>query len=140
MLAAKDVLFHWDSTYSVNIGILDTQHKTLVAMVNDLHQAMTEGSGKDKLRGILSNLVKYTQAHFATEERLMQSHGYPDFLAHKSQHEDLTNTVLDLQSRFLSNQVGLSIEVMEFLKDWLVKHILGSDKKYTPFLNAKGVR
>jgi hemerythrin len=140
ILTAKDVLFHWDSTYSVNIGILDTQHKTLVAMVNDLHQAMTEGSGKDKLGGILSNLIKYTQGHFATEERLMQSHGYPAFLAHKSEHDGLSKTVLDLQHRFLANQVGMSIEVMEFLRDWLVKHILGSDKKYMPFLNANGVR
>jgi len=140
MPTANAVLFRWDTTYSVNIGILDTQHKTLVTMINDLHQAMTEGSGKDKLGGILSNLIKYTQANFATEERLMQTHGYPDIHAHKSEHEGLTNTVLDLQRRFRSNQVGLSIEVMDFLKTWLVKHILGSDKKYSPFLNAKGVR
>jgi len=140
MPIANAVLFHWDSTYSVNIGVIDAQHKTLVAMVNDLHQAMVEGSGKAKLGGILSNLIKYTQAHFATEERLMQSHGYPDFLAHKLEHQGLTDTVLDLQSRFLATQVGLSIEVMDFLKGWLMKHILGSDKKYSPFLNAKGVR
>jgi len=140
MPTANTVLFHWDATYSVNIGIIDTQHKTLVGMVNDLHQAMAQGSGKDKLGGILSNLVKYTQAHFATEERMMQSHGYPEFLAHKSEHESLTSTVLDLQRRFLANEVGLSVDAMEFLKDWLVKHILGSDKKYTPFLNAQGVR
>jgi len=140
MPTANAVLFCWDSTYSVNIGVIDTQHKTLVTMINDLHQAMAKGSGKEKLGGILSNLIKYTRAHFATEETLMQTHGYPGFLAQKSEHESLTKTVLDLQSRFLSNQVGLSIEVMDFLKDWLVKHILGSDKKYTSFLNAKGVR
>jgi len=140
MPTANEMLFQWNNSYSVHIGVIDTQHKTLVSMVNDLHQAMTGGSGKDKLGGILSNLIKYTQAHFATEERLMQSHGYPDFLAHKSEHDNLTHTVLDLQRRFLSGQVALSIEVMEFLNDWLVKHILGSDKKYSPFLNAHGVR
>ena len=140
MPAASTVLFRWDATYSVNIAIVDTQHKNLVSMVNELHQAMGEGSGKDKLGPILSDLVKYTQAHFATEERLMQSHGYPDFLAHKAEHDCLTRTVMDFQRRFLSNEVGLTLEVMEFLRDWLVKHILGSDKKYSPFLNAKGVR
>jgi hemerythrin len=140
MPTAHAVLFHWDSTYSVNVGVLDAQHKTLVTMINELHGAMTERTGKDKLGGILSNLIKYTQAHFASEERLMQSHGYPDFPAHKSEHENLTKTVLDLQRRFLANQTGMSIEVMEFLRDWLSNHILGSDKKYGPFLNAKGVR
>jgi len=33
----------------------------------------------------------------------------------------------------------MSVEVMEFLKDWLEKHILGTDRKYGPFLNDKGV-
>jgi len=38
------------------------------------------------------------------------------------------------------NEVGLTIEVMDFLKGWLGKHILGSDKRYGPFLNAQGMR
>jgi len=139
MPTASKPLFQWDTTYSVNISVLDSQHRNLVSMVNELHQAMVEGSGKDKLGQILSDLIKYTQGHFAAEERLMQSHGYPDFDAHKSQHEALTATVLEFQRRFLANEIGLTVEVMEFLKDWLVKHIMGSDKKYTPFLNAQGV-
>lgn len=140
MPPASTLLLHWDAAYSVNIAILDSQHRTLVSMINELHQAMGEGSGKDKLGQILSNLVKYTQSHFATEERLMQSHGYPDLPAHKAQHDHLTGTVMDFQRRFLSNEVGLSVEVMEFLRDWLVNHIMGSDKQYAPFLNARGVR
>ena len=78
--------------------------------------------------------------HFATEEMLMQSHGYPDYPTHKAEHEQLASKVVDFQNKFLSKEVGLTIEVMEFLKDWLSKHILASDKKYSPFLNSKGVR
>jgi hemerythrin len=140
MTTASTVLFPWDSSYSVNIAIVDMQHKNLVSMVNELHQAMAGGTGKDKLGPILSNLIEYTQGHFATEERLMQTHAYPDFPAHKSEHEHLTGKVKDFQRRFLSNEVGLTLELMEFLKDWLSKHILGCDKKYSPFLNARGVR
>jgi len=139
MVAASGVLFTWNDSFSVNIGVIDMQHKKLVSMVNELHQAMVEGSGKEKLGNILSNLINYTRDHFTTEERLMRTHAYPDFLAHKSEHEHLTGTVVDFQRRFQSNEVGLTIEVMEFLKNWLCNHILGSDKKYSPFLNAKGV-
>jgi hemerythrin-like metal-binding protein len=139
MAGASGGLFHWDDSFRVNIGVIDMQHQKLMSMVNELHQAMVEGSGKHKLGEILSNLIKYTRDHFATEERLMQSHACPDFLAHKCEHEHLTATVLDFQRRFLSNEVGLTIEVMDFLKDWLRNHILGSDKRYSPFLNAKGV-
>ena len=139
MAVASAVLFTWEDTFSVNIRIIDMQHKKLVSMVNELHQAMVKGSGKDKLGSILSNLVEYTRGHFTTEERLMRTHAYPDFLAHKSEHDHLTEKVMDLQRGFRSNEVGLTIEVMEFLKDWLRDHILGYDKKYSPFLNAKGV-
>jgi hemerythrin len=139
-MATGTVLFPWNDSYSVNIGTIDVQHKNLVNIVNELHQAMKGGVGRDKLGQILSDLIKYTQEHFATEERLMYGHAYPEFPAHKSEHERLTSTVLGFQRRFLSNEVGLSVDVMEFLENWLIKHILGSDKKYSPFLIAKGVR
>jgi hemerythrin-like metal-binding protein len=140
MATATSVLFPWSDTYSVNIGIIDAQHKNLVNIVNELHQAMTTGKAKQELGKILSVLIKYTQVHFKTEETFMESHRYPDYAYHKSQHEQLAKTVLDFQSKFQKNEVGLTIEVMDFLKDWLGKHILGADKKYTPFLNSKGVR
>lgn len=140
MGTATALLFPWSDTYSVKIGVIDMQHKNLVSIVNELHQAMVAGQGKQQLGKILSNLIKYTQVHFKTEENFMESHQYPEFIHHKSEHDHLTKTVLDFQSKFQRNETGLTIEVMDFLKDWLSKHILGSDKKYTPFLNAQGVR
>lgn len=139
MATAVKLLFPWNDSYSVQIGIIDMQHKNLVKLVNDLHQAMVVGRGKDKLGKILSSLISYTRAHFKTEEHFLESHRYPDYATHKSEHDQLTKTVLDLQGKFLRNECGLTVEVMDFLKDWLGKHILGSDKKYTPFLNSKGV-
>ena len=140
MATATALLFPWSETYSVEIGIIDMQHKNLVKIVNDMHQAMVGGHGKEQLGRILSSLVSYTQAHFKTEESFMQSHGYPEYATHKVEHDRLTKTVLDFQSKFQKNQVGLTLEVMEFLKDWLGKHIMGTDKRYTPFMHSKGVR
>jgi hemerythrin len=131
-------LFPWSDTYSVRIGVIDVQHKNLVNIINELHQAMVEGHGKQQLGKILSHLIKYTQVHFKTEENFMESHQYPEYIHHKSEHDHLTKTVVDFQGKFQRNEIGLTIEVMEFLKDWLGKHILGSDKRYAPFLNAHG--
>jgi hemerythrin len=139
MVTTPPLLFPWSETYSVKIGIVDTQHKNLLNLLNELHQAMVEGHGKAKLGQVLSNLVKYTQFHFATEERLLQLHEYADFPAHKAEHDQLASTVLEYQRKFIANEIGLSVEVMNLLKDWLSKHILGSDKKYAAFLNTKGV-
>jgi hemerythrin len=140
MATVTALLFPWNDTFSVQIGVIDMQHKNLVNIVNELHQAMVARQGRQDLGKILSGLIKYTQVHFKTEENFMELHRYPEYIHHKSEHEQLTKTVLDFQSKFQNNEVGLTIDVMDFLKSWLSKHIMGSDKKYTPFLNAKGVR
>lgn len=139
MAVTTALLFPWKDTYSVKIGVIDVQHRGLVNYLNELHLAMVEGRGKETLGKILANLIKYTQNHFATEERLLQLHGYPDYTSHKAEHDHLTTKVLGFQTRFQANEVGLTLDVMEFLKDWLSHHILGSDQKYSPFLNAQGV-
>lgn len=140
MATATTLLFPWSSTYSVNIGVVDSQHKVLVDLINELHRAMITRTGKEHLGKILSNLVKYTQGHFKAEEGILQLNQYPDFINHKAEHDRFTQTILDFQRKFQKSEIGLTIGVMDFLKDWLIKHIMGVDKKYAPFLNAKGVQ
>ncbi|MFH7320684.1 bacteriohemerythrin [Desulfurivibrio sp. D14AmB] len=133
-------LFSWKEEYSVNIKEIDDQHKELVAMINELHEAMMQQRAKDVLGKILNKLVAYCAGHFATEERLMQANGYPDYAAHKVKHDKMTAKVLALQSDLKANKLNLTVEVSQFLRDWLDKHILGTDKKYSAHLNAKGVK
>lgn len=139
MATATGLLFPWSDTYSVKIGVIDMQHKNLANIINELHQAMVGGQGKQQVVKGLSNPIKYTQIHFKTEENFMVSHQYPDYMNHKTEHDRLTKTAREFQDKFQRNEVGLTIDVMEFLKNWLSKHILGSDQRYAPFLNAQGV-
>jgi len=132
-------LITWTDALSVNIKEIDEQHKKLIAMVNELHSAMGAGKGKAAMGAVLGGLVEYTKTHFAFEEGLMQKHNYVGYLSHKGQHDELTKQVLDLQSRFKEGKTLVTVEVMNFLKDWLSNHIQNSDKKYGPFLNGKGI-
>jgi hemerythrin len=129
----------WSPALSVNVKQFDDQHKKLVNMVNDLHDAMKIGKGNEVLGKILDGLISYTASHFADEERLMTTHAYPGFSAHKVEHEKLVKQVLELQQKFRSGQPILTNNVMTFLKDWLVKHIQGDDKKYGIYFNSKGI-
>ena len=140
MATAIAVLFPWNDTYSVKIAIIDIQHKKLIDIINELHQAMATGKGRDQLGTILSGLVSYTQSHFKSEEGILLSHQYPDFANHKPEHERFVQTLLDFQRKFENKELGVTIEVMGFLKDWLAKHIMGVDQKYAPYLHSKGVR
>lgn len=132
-------LFPWSDTYSVKIAIVDSQHKVLVDLINELHQAMMARRGKESLGGVLASLIKYTKSHFAAEEGLMRTNQYPDLVNHKGEHERFTQTIEDFQGRFQRNEVAMTVDVMDFLKDWLAKHIMGVDKQYVPHLAARGV-
>jgi hemerythrin len=132
-------LITWTDALSVNIKAIDDQHKKLITLINDLHSAMGSGKGKEAIGTVLDGLVEYTKTHFAYEEALMQKHNYVGYLGHKSQHDELTKQVLDLQSRYKEGKTLVTVEVMNFLKDWLSNHIQNTDKKYTSFLNSKGV-
>jgi hemerythrin len=85
-------------------------------------------------------LVDYTKVHFAREEKLFGQTGYPEAVPHKQQHDALTRQVLDVQRKYAAGAAAtVSLEVMHFLRDWLIKHIQGTDQKYRSHLNAKGI-
>lgn len=132
-------LLIWKDDYSVNIKEIDEQHKNLIAMINELHDAMAQKKAKEALSEILKKLADYTVSHFAKEENLMRANGYPEYDEHRNKHEKMTAKVLALQDDLKQEKISLSIEVMEFLKNWLDKHIMGTDKKYSDFLNSKGI-
>jgi hemerythrin len=132
-------LFNWNDSYSVNIKEIDSQHKVLIGLINELHDGMKVGKGKEILKKILDELVKYTVFHFDHEEKLFTSHNYPESFLHKRAHADLIQQVKSLKENYDNGKTVLSMDVMNFLKDWLGNHILGTDKKYSSYLNGKGV-
>jgi len=133
-------LIQWDQAYSVSIGSIDNQHKRWIELVNNLHQAMLEGKGKDVLDQTLNAMIDYTKVHFSTEEKLMSQHGYGEFAAHKKLHDQFIERVAQLQQRKDSGEKALTIDVMTTLKDWLINHIQKVDTRYSGFLKEKGVQ
>ena len=130
----------WSQQYSVGVRQFDDQHKKLIALVNELHEAMKSGKGKEVLAHVLGELVSYTRTHFKAEEQLMQIHAYPDAAAHRQLHEELTEKAVALKRDLEAGNSMLTLPVMDFLKTWLQNHIMGTDKKYTAFFNGKGVQ
>jgi len=131
----------WSPAFSVKVTKFDNQHKKLVDLVNQLHDAMKAGQGNAALGVVLQSLITYTATHFKDEEQVMQVNGYPELAKHKAIHAELVKKVLELQQKFKEQAGGgiLTMSVMSFLKDWLVTHIQGEDKKYGVFLNSKGI-
>jgi len=131
-------LFTWKPEYNVGHPEIDAQHRKLVEILNSLHEAMLARLTEAQLSKILDELVLYTEKHFASEERLMVQHSYPGVLAHKRLHQELTGKVIDFRNQMRAGRASLSIELMHFLKDWLAKHIKGSDREVGVYLKSKG--
>ena len=133
-------LMTWSDALSVQVEEIDNQHKRLVDLVNQLHDAMVQGKGRDVMGKTLAGLIDYTRTHFAFEQELMARYNYPASLLHKTEHDDLTQKVVDLQSQYLAGKAALSVEVMSFLKIWLATHIQKTDRQFGRFLNGKGMK
>ncbi len=135
----KKGMFEWNPEYSVNIGSIDGQHQNLFRIAAELHSAMSAGRAKGVLSQILDRLVQYTAVHFTYEERLMQSHGYPGLEEHKKEHRALTKQVMDFQADFDAGRAAVTVQLLQFVRQWLRDHIAQSDQRYAPFLRQRKV-
>lgn len=132
-------IFIWKPEYSVSVSVFDAQHKKLFALAQNLQDAMRAGKGRDVLARCLNDLVAYTKTHFAEEESLLERHDYPDLSTHRLQHAQLIKKISEFQDQFNSGNAFITIELMEFIQNWIAKHILQSDHNYGAFFNNLGV-
>jgi hemerythrin-like metal-binding protein len=98
---------------------------------------MKTGQSKTQMSGILGELAKYAKTHFAAEEKEMLAIGYPEIGAHITEHVKFTRKVDDFLANFSSGVAGVSVELMQFLNDWLVQHICHTDQKYSELMVRK---
>jgi len=127
----------WDDSFLVGVEVFDNDHKYLVKLINNLHSGLMAGFGVSEMTFILDDLVRYTNVHFGREEALMRKHAYPDYEEHRGAHADLVRKLLDFQSQLASGKKVFSIELMSFLKDWLLTHILKTDMRYSGFFKQR---
>ena len=132
-------MIQWSNALSVGVREIDGQHQRLVKLINDLDEAMRVGKGKEMLGKIVSELAGYAQVHFSTEEKYFDQFGYPEAPEHKQEHRRFIEKVSRFKAEFDAGRLGLTIEIMSFLGDWLKGHILGKDKRYSAFFNEKGL-
>lgn len=131
-------MLEWNDGLSIHVAEIDAQHQELVDMVNTLHDSMVDGADERILFDIVERMLRYTNVHFGTEETYMAQYAYPETAAHKAEHADFMTKAAQVAADQRAAKQGLSMEVLNFLGDWLVTHINGSDKRLGEFLVSKG--
>jgi hemerythrin len=132
-------MFNWDSSYSVGIQEMDDQHRKLIEIINELGQTLDRGENRDAAVKVLNGLVAYTKEHFALEELYFRQFDYEKTDEHINEHVDLVAQVEKLIYQFETTGKFDIPNVIEFLKTWLLEHILGADQEYVRCFKDNGL-
>ena len=133
-------LMEWSESLSVNVIEIDKQHQHLIGVVNELHDAMGKRKGKEVLGKTFNGLIGYAEDHFITEEKYFEKFGYPDADSHKNEHTKFVEKLAEFKVRFDGDEQSLTIDLMDFLVDWLHNHLQIFDMEYRPFFNTHGLK
>jgi hemerythrin len=122
----------WKADYEVGVKLIDEQHEKLFEIADRAYKLLTNDfilDKYDRITEILGELKEYTIFHFKSEEEYMLSVGYKKFLSHKVIHEDFIKSIdnLDLHEIYLNQDESVK-KILEFVVDWIDKHILNEDK------------
>ena len=130
----------WKDEYSVGIDSIDQDHKKLINLINQLQTAINFSTGEEFEREALDAALDYTKHHFAFEEKMLSDNGYPEYDAHKAEHQKMIDKVDQLMTNYSSVPHDTLLDAHAFLKNWLIHHINGTDQKYSAFICDKGVK
>lgn len=129
----------WDKSHSVNVKIIDNQHRHFIGMLNTLYDYIYEGKSREELGIYLNNLIKYADLHFATEEKYFDKFKYENSDTHKNEHAKLRSQIMEFKNKFAAGAEDITVALVDFLENWLVDHLEVQDKKYTKCFNDHGL-
>ncbi len=122
-------LVNWSSAYSIGLSDIDDQHRELLDLINRLWVSAVRRPDAREVSRIIEELERYTIAHFTAEEAFMRISEYPGFAQHKLAHDSFVERISRARAALKAGQAP-SLELLHFLKDWLINHILAADVGY----------
>lgn len=142
---------HYPSAHCLlkNVGVtaLNKQHLLLTTYALEFNQLIEELATREPTHadwkhvdGLFSRIMRYVATHFRDEEELMKSLGYPDYEAHKRQHDHFVDEMANIQSQINNRNIKFKASLSTLLWDWLYKHINEVDYHYRDFFLEKGVK
>ncbi|HPQ80470.1 MAG TPA: bacteriohemerythrin [bacterium] len=129
----------WTEDLSVGVVEIDDQHRRLLMVINDLHEAVMSGKGRAVSEALFEELANYITDNFGTEEKLMEANGYPQYESHRRAHGGFTERVRGLRAKCFDDPACASADALGYLKDWIINHDVLIDKDLGVFLNARGI-
>lgn len=133
----------WGEQFSVHIKEIDDQHKKFVGLLRMAYTKMDKSVKPGELDFLLDALIEHAKLHFATEEKYFWHFDYEYANMHVKLHDDIKKELANFKDRHVKDgSKGLVMELIDFLEEWLLVHILKHDKEYLKDLheNAPNIK
>jgi hemerythrin len=133
-------IIKWKQVYETGVVLMDKEHQELVQQINVLFEAVRDKRGKEVYADVVAMLESYVREHFAHEEKLMQEYQFPGFAEHQQEHQNLMAAVQQLTSDHAAKDENAARKLLNFLRIWLLEHIVKVDKEYGSFIELRDGR
>ena len=133
-------MIKWDDKYSVNVTIIDEEHKKLIDIINKTIFENQYDNNPRSISEILCEMTVYAKEHFKTEETYMSNFKYHDYKSHKDEHQNFSKNISGYCNDLMSGSYQIIEDLTKYLQQWLVHHIQETDKKYTYCFNNNGLK
>jgi hemerythrin-like metal-binding protein len=130
----------WEEKYSVGVEEIDDQHKKMFAVINELLDAINSNTTEKHLGEIIDGLVEYKMFHFATEEKYFKEFNYEEAEEHVGKHKEFNDKLNKLKEKYPMPTVDFAFELVDFLEDWLIDHLMAMDQKYKKCFHDHGLK
>jgi hemerythrin-like metal-binding protein len=135
-------LLSWDEQYEIDVEQVDKEHRKLFEVINDLHEAMSEGKGREQVSQSLEDLEEYVDYHFSSEREFANDCGFATdctscHKAHQHAHDAFEQQVHDLRVRHDDGELTVPIDTMQFVKTWVTEHVGGMDQQLGDYVNGE---
>lgn len=136
---AISTMIEWNENMSVGIDEFDTHHRRIIDLINRLDASVNTGDARRVTEEALAELSNYCIYHFFAEEDAMERCNFPGCDEHKNEHLAFTDKIFQLVGDMHTGTADVSRELLDLLWNWLSKHILITDKKYSAAIRAGGM-
>jgi hemerythrin len=127
----------WENSFELGVEQFDEHHNHLVGLINKIYDGYTTDAPSEEVGVVLEKLIDYASYHFSAEELWMEKQKYPKLEPHVAEHEKFCHRVIGFWQDYNLGKTVLSLDVLTFLKDWLIDHILKTDSEYGMFIASR---
>jgi hemerythrin-like metal-binding protein/PAS domain S-box-containing protein len=138
-IESQSDILRWNSSYSIELNIIDQQHKKWIEFINILYKSYKSNSKKKEISENISKLLDYTDYHFGFEEKYIEDFNCGNLENHKKEHASFVTSIKKYQHLHDDGNTDAVYKLIIYLNKWVINHIQIEDRRYVECFKLNGL-